>query len=138
MNFVMQRNALAFWLLFSTASAFPTLRAVHNIANFHRHSPGLGPAAYSRGATSTVFSATRQSRALLRCKQQPEDEEEAGKTWIDRFFDPIISQYAELPESDQSMLASIYQSAYFMLCVYIGIVMVKAYKHSVESSGGMG
>jgi hypothetical protein len=125
---------LVFWLLLSTVSAFPTIRSIHKLANIDRHSSNLGLAAYSRGPRIV----TRPSRVLLRSKQQPDDEEETGKTWVDRMFDPIISKYAELPESDQSMLASIYQSAYFMLCVYVGIVMVKAYKHAVDSSGGMG
>ena len=131
------RNALISLLLLSTAGAFPMIRTIHNIANIHLYSSNSGPAAYFRRSTSTVSSATRQL-VLLRSKQQPEDDEEANKNWLDRFFDPIISKYAELPESDQSMLASIYQSAYFMVCVYVGIVMVKVYKHSVESGGGMG
>ena len=129
---------LVLWLLLSTASAFPTIRSIHKLANIDRHSSNLGLAAYSRGSISSLLLATRPSRVLLRSKQQPDDEEETDKTWVDKIFDPIISKYAELPESDQSMLASIYQSAYFMLCVYVGIVMVKAYKHSVDISGGMG
>jgi hypothetical protein len=127
---------LVFWLLLSTASAFPTIRSIHKLANIDRHSSNPGLAAYSRGPISPFLLATRPSRVLLRSKD--DDEEETDKTWVDRIFDPIISKYAELPESDQSMLASIYQSAYFMLCVYVGIVMVKAYKHAVDSSGGMG
>ena len=136
----LRQNALLFYLLFSTASAFPTPRlTVHNIAKNYCRSSNLGHAAYSRGANPNLFSATRPSQALLRSKQQPEDDgdDDTNKTWLDRFFDPIVSKYAELPESDQSMLASIYQSAYFMLCVYVGIVMVKAYKHSIDNSGGM-
>ncbi len=135
----LMRYALVFWLLSSTASAFPTFHSIQSFKNIHHCSSNLRPAAYSsNGPTLTVFSETRPSKVLRRSKQQPEDEEEADKTWLDRFFDPIISKYAELPESDQSMLASIYQSAYFMLCVYIGIVMVKAYKHSIDNSGGIG
>ena len=130
------RNALIFWLLFSIAGAFPMLRTIHKTANIRYHSPNLVPAAHFRRSTSV--SCPTGPKVLLWSKQQPEDEEEANKTWLDRLFEPVISKYAELPESDQSMLASIYQSAYFMVCVYVGIVMVKVYKHSVETGGGMG
>ena len=86
-------------------------------------------------AARNIFprSSSPKLRSFL-CKQSPEDEE---KTWVDGLFEPIINMYAELPESDQSMLASIYQTAYFMLCVYVGVVMVRAYKFSVEHSAGM-
>ena len=70
----------------------------------------------------------------VNCKQGPEDDD---KSWVDNIFEPLINKYAELPESEQSMLASIYQSAYFMLCVYIGIVMVRAYKFSIEQTPGI-
>jgi hypothetical protein len=133
------RNALTFCLLVATTSAFPTFRTIHNLATIKTRpfSSDLG-IAYSRGPILNLVSSTHASKVLLRGKQQPEDDEETNRTWLDRFFDPIVNKYAELPESDQSMLASIYQSAYFMLCVYIGIVMVKAYKHSIENSGGIG
>ncbi len=63
-------------------------------------------------------------------------DDEPGATWVDRLFQPLVDRYAELPESDQSMLASIYQSAYFMLCVYIGVLMVRAYKLSLDHGPG--
>ena len=65
------------------------------------------------------------------------DDDERGATWLDRLFQPLVDRYAELPESDQSMLASVYQSAYFMLCVYVGVLMVRAYKLSLNHGPGV-
>ena len=56
---------------------------------------------------------------------------------LDRLFQPLVDRYAALPEADQSMLASVYQSAYFMLCVYVGVLMVRAYKLSLDHGLGI-
>ena len=70
----------------------------------------------------------------VRCKQSPEDDE---KTWVDGLFEPIVNMYEELSKWDQSMLATIYQTAFYMLCVYVGVEMVKANKFFVAHSAGM-
>ena len=79
------------------------------------------------------FSFTNQ---LMLCKKDDKDDgnDDTEKFWIDKLFDPLIDMYSELPESDQSLIASIYQSAYFIVCVYIGIILVRAYKSYIENS----
>ena len=68
-------------------------------------------------------------------KQSPNgDDGDGDMTWFDKIFDPIVKRYSELPEEEQSMLASIYQSVYFMICLYVGILLVKAYKFALDHS----
>jgi hypothetical protein len=48
------------------------------------------------------------------------------------------SQYAKLSEDSQKVLAAVYQATYFMLCLYVGVAMVRAYKAWYMSGGGSG
>ncbi len=112
-------------------------KTCHNFAivsnsAFHRglssFNPGLS--SFLPRLSSTTSHRTLRSKILLHSQKDPNknDKDDRAKLWVDRLFDPLVEKYSELPESEQSMIASIYQSAYFMVCLYVGIVLVRAYK----------
>ena len=124
---------VVFSMLVSSVSAFSTFQTFLRPNNLPTPSSIAFPPARS---TSAIHRYSWNAN-ILRSKKLPDEDDDKGETWLDRLFQPIINKYAELPESDQSMLASIYQSAYFMLCVYIGVAMVRAYKHTIDQQDGL-
>lgn len=64
---------------------------------------------------------------VARSKNDDDDQEE-GLTAVDRFFEPLVEKFSELDDKDQASLAFIYQGTYFMVCIYVGVILVRAYK----------
>jgi len=88
-----------------------------------------------RHATLYVMPRFRPASNGLRCKNDDDEGEEEQLTPIDRLFQPLVDQFAELNEKDQASLAFIYQGTYFMICIYVGVILVRAYKAAVYGGG---
>ena len=77
-------------------------------------------------------AARRRPRACkttqLASKKKNDDDEEEGLTVVDKFFEPLVEKFSELDDKDQASLAFIYQGVYFMVCIYVGVILVRAYK----------
>ena len=51
------------------------------------------------------------------------------------FLSAAVERFAGLDDSEQEYIAAVYQAAYFGLSIYIGVVLVRAYKASLVAGG---
>lgn len=89
------------------------------------------------GCAWTKLQSRRLERGLTRRRVRPgrvargkndDDDQEEGLTAVDRFFEPLVEKFSQLDDKDQASLAFIYQGTYFMVCIYVGVILVRAYK----------
>jgi hypothetical protein len=97
---------------------------VNAAATLPAHAPRLK--AEQGGLSERQRQCTCQT--TLASKKSNDDDDNEGLTVVDKFFEPLVEKFSELDDKDQASLAFIYQGVYFMVCIYVGVILVRAYK----------